>query len=146
MLLIATIIVAGTRSTSNAPREEETILPMFQLKNSMFRTPAEPAKLTMTSETEDIKNLLTSLGATLMNPTIIPKTTIIPSIMGLSSLRKDAPKIPATSAKTTPIVKACAPSRFSFDLIILIKYLIITSLPYISFYKGGRVKNNGCLR
>jgi len=122
-LLIATTIVAGTNNTNRAPRVEETIFPSSQFKNSIFLTPAEPAKLTITSETEDIMNLFISLGDTPIKPITNPNTNRSPSKKGLRFPNR-ALSIPPISASTTPIKNAHALTIFSLDLIAISVYRV----------------------
>lgn len=111
-------MVAGTSNTNNAPKVEDTIFPISQFKNSMFLTPALPAKLTITKDTEEVINLLISLGATPINPITKPTISSIPRKKGLRFPNK-ALNTPPKTAKTIPIRKAHALTTFSRDLIAM---------------------------
>lgn len=107
--------------TNKAPKVEETMFPIAMFKNSMPFIPEAPAKLTITKETAAIKNLLTSPGETLINPTTSPKTTRTAKIIPLTCpiCPRLALKTPRDNANTTPIKKAHAPNKLSLDLITL---------------------------
>ncbi len=121
-LLVATTIVAGTNNTNNAPKVDETMFPISQFKNSMFLTPAEPAKLTITRETEEVMNLLMSFGATPINPITSPNNNKSPKRKGLR-LPNKALIIPPSIARTIPIRNAQALTTFSLDLMAML-YII----------------------
>lgn len=84
----------------------------------MFLTPADPAKLTITKDTEEVMNLLMSLGATPINPITNPTISNIPRKKGLRFPNK-ALKTPPKTAKTIPIRNAHALTTFSRDLIAI---------------------------
>jgi len=112
-------MVAGTSKTNKAPRVEETIFPISQFRNSIFLTPAEPAKLTMTKETDEVINLFISLGDTPIKPITSPNTNSKPSKKGFNS-PNNALNMPPTRARTTPIRNAHALTLFSLDLIAML--------------------------